>query len=424
MKTISLQPLEKSVTKTISIPGSKSYTNRALLMASLTKNSVTIAHPLFSDDTKAMILCLQKLGIKIETTEKEIIVKGSINDIQDDTYELNVNLAATAIRFLLPLLAITPGTKIIKGKDGLNKRPIGELVDGLKQLGANITYLEKEGHPPIKVLSSKLQSGTISMNGNVSSQFFSAIFMIAPLIGEININVMGEQVSKPYIGMTIDSMKQFGIEVENKKYKSYRIKKGQTYHAENYSVEGDFSSAGYFFAIAALTESKITLQNLNPQSVQADKKLLSVLEKMGSTISMKHNEIAIHGNGVKPVQIDMIDFPDQAQTVAVLAAFAKGETKLTGLQSLHVKETDRLQATEKELHRMGIKTESTYDSLIIYGGNPNGSTIETYGDQRMAMAFAVAGTKLQGITIENPNVVNKTFPTFWNALKQIGVQTK
>jgi 3-phosphoshikimate 1-carboxyvinyltransferase len=422
MKQLKLIPLQNPVTKTIEIPGSKSYTNRALLMAALTKNPVTIHNPLKSDDTIAMIDCLMKLGIEIEKTKNSIIVKGSFEDVKDGNYKLNANLAATAIRFLLPLLTIIPGTKVLQGNEGLNKRPIGELVNGLKQLGAEIEYLEKDGYPPLKITSSKLNSNSVHMKGDVSSQFFSALFMIAPVIGGLELTVDGLQISKPYIDMTIDGMKKFGIEVTNNNYKTYIIKPNQSYDISEYIVEGDFSSAGYFFAIAALTESTLTLKNLNPDSLQADKKFISVVEEMGSIVTPGKNEITIEGKGVKAITIDMIDFPDQAQTVGTLAAFANDTTMLTGLQSLHVKETDRLKASETELNKMGIKTKSTHDSLTIYGGNPKPAIIDTYGDQRTAMSFAVAGAKLEGILINDPDVVNKTFPEFWNKLAELGIK--
>jgi len=424
MKQIKLTPLKKSVIKTIEIPGSKSYTNRAFLIAALTEDTVIIKNPLKSDDTIAMINCLNSLGIATYETEKEIIVKGSFKNVADGEYNLNADLAATAIRFLLPLLCIIPGIKILHGKDGLNKRPIGELVNGLLQLGAKIEYLERDGYPPLKITSSQLISHIVHIKGDVSSQFFSALFMIAPVIGGLTLTVDGEQISKPYIDMTIYTMKKFGIEVINHNYQTYSIKNNQPYTCKEYIVEGDFSSAGYFIAIAALTKSTFTLSNINPHSLQADKKLLTVAREMGCTITSKKNEITISGNGVLPVTINMIDFPDQAQTVAVLAAFAEGKTVLNGLQSLHVKETDRLKASENELKKMGIKTESTYDSLTIYGGDPNAAIIDTYGDQRTAMSFAVAGSIIENMVINDPDVVNKTFPEFWNKLEEIGMRVE
>jgi 3-phosphoshikimate 1-carboxyvinyltransferase len=399
----------------IAIPGSKSYTNRALLLAALTEGKVTIKNPLFSDDTKAMIHCLQTLGIKIKVFKTKIDVIGSIENVKDKNYVLNANLSGTTIRFLLAFCTIIPGVQTLTGKEALQKRPIADLVDGLKQLGAKIEYIGKNGYPPLKILSSDLSSKTVSMSGKVSSQFFSAIMMISPIIGNITIHVLYTQISKPYIDMTIAIMKQFGVTIINNNYKNYVIRK-QKYKQSEYTVEGDFSSAGYFFAIAALNKKTLKIKNLNSESKQADKKILGVLKKMGSKINFGKNEITISGNGIKAMTIDMTDFPDQAQTLAVLAAFANGTTKLTGVQSLRVKETERVVALQKELKKMSIRTTATKNTLTIYGGNPKPATIDTYGDHRMAMSFAVAKSKLPEIVINNPEVVNKTFPDFWKKL--------
>jgi 3-phosphoshikimate 1-carboxyvinyltransferase len=423
MNTTEIIPLPEPITATLVLPGSKSYTNRALLLAALTENTVVINNPLFSEDTQAMIACLRTLGIEIKISETQIEVIGSVKDVKEKEYDLDAEFSGTTIRFILALATIIPGVKTIHGKEGLNNRPIKDLVDALLQLGADITYLEKEGYPPLRVNSGNLNSGAIFINGSISSQYISALLMIAPIVGDITIAVKGDQISKPYIAMTLEIMEQFGVTTINKDFLAYIIEK-QQYNTTEFLVEGDFSSAGYFFAIAALTKSTITLKNLNPNSKQADKKLLGVFEKMGSEITYGSNAITIKGNGIQPMEIDVTDFPDQAQTLAVLAAFAEGETKLIGVQSLRVKETERVVALQRELEKMHIKTSSTADSLTIQGGNPRPATIDTYGDHRMAMSFAIAGTKLSGIKINDPHVVNKTFPDFWKKLNEIGIQTK
>jgi 3-phosphoshikimate 1-carboxyvinyltransferase len=410
----------KPVTATVTIPGSKSYTNRALLMAAMTKGRVKIAQPLISDDTEAMINCLQTLGIEIIRHDDCIEVSSDLDAIQDQCYDLDVDLSGITIRFMIALACAVPGTQTIYGKAGLNKRPVGELVDGLRQLGAEIEYLDKEGIPPVRVTSTHLQPGTVRMDGSVSSQYFSALMMIAPLIGgDLAISVIGEQISKPYIDMTIDTMAQFGITVSNDNYKTYRIAGNQHYQATAYTVEGDVSSASYFYAIACLTGSTITTSNINPASKQADMKFLDILEKMGATVTRNKNSITVTGRGVKPMNVNMEDCPDQAMTMAVLAAFADGITVIHGVQSLRVKETERVVAVEQELDKMGIQTESTHDTLTIHGGKPRAAAIDTYGDHRMAMAFAVASTKLDGMVINNPEVVSKTFPEFWDVLATV-----
>lgn len=407
------------------IPGSKSYTNRALIMAALTPHQVIIRNPLESDDTEAMMSCLSELGIRIEKKFQEIHVLGDIRDVKKKEYVLNARISGTTIRFITALAALVPGTKRIEGLEGLNKRPIGVLVDGLKQLGADIEYLGHNGFPPYIIRSSGFSHTHTTLHGDVSSQYFSALLMIAPYVNGLTIDVEGNQISKSYIDMTIEMMREWGVTVENQNYQRYTVPSKQTYCMKEYVVEGDYSGAGYFFAIAALNKTTLTLQNLNPHSAQGDRQFVKILEKMGNKIDYIENAVRIEGCGVKPLTVDMEQCPDQAQTLAVLAAFAEGKTTMTGVRSLRVKETERVKAVQNELGKMGIKTESpNEDTLIIYGGNPRPASIDTYGDHRMAMSFAVAGSKLSGIQIRNPQVVEKTFPTFWQTLETIGIQTK
>lgn len=424
MKIIELKPLLKSIQADVSIPGSKSYTNRALFIAAMSGLKVKITNPLISDDTRAMIDCLKILGVNILEEKNSIEVSGNLKNISHRSYNLNANLSGTTLRFILALSTIIPGIKTLSGKEELNKRPIEDLVSGLTQLGAKIEYLEKKGYPPVRVVSSKLNPGTIKIKGSISSQYISAILMVAPLVGDVNIEVVDPQVSTPYIDMTIDTMKKFGVNVRNDNYKKYSILSDQKYITKKYSIEGDLSSAGYFLAIAALTKSTITLENINPRSKQADIRFAKILEDMGNRIISGKNQITIIGKEIKPVSVDMADCPDQVQTLAVLLSFAKGLTKISGIQSLRIKETDRIFALTKELKKMGIKTSSAKDVLTIYGGSPKAAQIETHGDHRMAMSFAIVGTKLSGMRIVDPDVVNKTFPEFFEKLNSIGIKTK
>lgn len=420
MTFFEITPLEKPVNATVEIPGSKSYTNRALVMAALTKGPVTLSNALTCEDTHAMIACLRALGLRIQTSPDQIIVCDDISMVQNRSYELFANDSGTTLRFLSALLCLTPGIKVIRGSARLNERPINDLVEALRLLGAKIDCLEKEGQPPLKITSSSLSlGGEVKLDASISSQFLSALLMIAPFLGGLKIYLRGELISKPYIGMTIDAMHQWGVTVLPMEDGGYYIPSGQRYQKSAYRIEGDFSSAGYFFAIAVLTRSKMTLTNLDPSSLQADRKFLDLLAKMGNEVILSDQGITVLGNGILPLSIDMEDCPDQVQTMAVLAAFAKGVTTISGVRSLRVKETERVQALKKELAKMGIKTEDTYDTLTIYGGAPQPASIDTYGDHRMAMAFAVAGTKLAGMKIRNPEVVNKTFPTFWEKLSSL-----
>jgi 3-phosphoshikimate 1-carboxyvinyltransferase len=419
MNILEILKLKDPVTREIEIPGSKSYTNRALLMAALTKGRVTLQNPLHCDDTKAMIGCLRTLGLHIETLPNQIVVYDDISNVQNQSYELFAYDSGTTLRFFLALLCLTPGTKVLKGNARLNERPIKDLVEALRQLGAKIDYMEKEGQAPLKIRSSTLTASKVIIDASMSSQFFSALLMIAPWLNGLEICSNGAIISKPYIEMTIDIMRQWNVDVLQMGEEKCMIPSNQCYQKQHYTIEGDFSSAGYFFAIGALTQSILTLKNLNPFSMQADRKFLSILENMGNKISYGNQEITIFGNQILPASLDMEDCPDQVQTMAVLAAFAKGVTKISGVRSLRLKETERVEALKTELGKMGIKTEDTQDTLTIYGGDPHAATIDTYRDHRMAMAFAVAGTRLPGMKIRNPEVVNKTFPEFWEKFNSL-----
>lgn len=408
------------MTISIDTPGSKSYTNRALIMAALTKGPVTLHNPLYSEDTETMLSCLMTLGLNIAAFPDRITVHDDISIIQKRHYELFVKDSGTTLRFLLALLCIVPGTKVLKGNPRLNERPIKDLVDALRQLGAKIDYQEKDGQSPLFIHQSLLSSCALSENeitldSSLSGQFVSALLMISPHLKGLNIQLKGKLISAPYIGMTIQAMNDWGVNVI-KTENGYYIPSGQDYKKKQYVIEGDYSSAGYFFAIAALTKSNFTLKNLDPDSAQADRKLIDILASMGNEFKMDKNRITIIGKQVLPLSINMEDCPDQVQTMAVLAAFAKGTTIINGVRSLRLKETERVHALIKELAKMGIETEDTHDCLTIYGGNPHAAIIETYGDHRMAMSFAVAGTKLPDMKINHPEIVNKTFPDFWNQL--------
>lgn len=426
MTTYALTPLTHPTTTTISIPGSKSYTNRALLLAAMTQGATTVKMPLISDDTEAMIDCLQTLRLVITRTNDSIEVSGDISMTINQEYTLNARLSGTTIRFLLALACVIPGTQIITGEDGLLLRPISDLVDALRAAGATITYLNKEGFPPLRVSSSQLTSKDIHVSGAVSSQYVSALLMIAPLTKCRTVIVDGELISRPYVAMTLDTMREFGVEIVSDDAASYRIPTNQSYHTTSYQVEGDVSSASYFAAITALTGSTVQLTNINPNSAQADMDFIHMLETMESAFTYGENSITIQGGHglIKPANVNMETCPDQAMTMAVLLAFANGTSTISGVRSLRVKETERVVAIEQELAKMGIITSSTNDVLTIHGGSPRPATIDTYGDHRMAMAFAVAGSKLDGMRINNPEVVSKTFPNFWEKLQEMGVGLK
>lgn len=424
MNTVEIIPLQNPLTTDVTIPGCLSYTIRALNLAAMTKGSVKIQNALKSDDTYAMFNVLKILGIDVEEGDDYFTVHGTVDDVQIDEYTLDINISGRTARTVLALLCIVPGTKILTCKESFKKRPVADLVDGLRQLGANIEYMEKDGHLPVKITSDTLNAGVTKMKGSVSSQYFSGIMMIAPKIGEVTIEVIGEQASKPFIDVTISAMKEFGVEVINEDYKRYIIRGNQTYKKETYTVEADAISASYFWGIAAITKSTVRVLNLPPSSAQGDVRFADILGNMCCSVIKNEKEKWIEVTGtdnLHGITIDMNANPDTVQTLAVVAAYAKGTTHITGIHHLKVKETDRIEAPKNELLKMNVDILTTGDSMTIIGGIPHGAEIETYGDHRMAMAFAVAGTKTKDIIIKNSDVVSKSFPTFWKTLESIHI---
>ncbi len=411
MNTVSEHSLPHPV---IQIPGSKSYTSRALLLAALTKGVVSVVNPLWSEDTEAMVKCLQRLNLMITCSIEKIVVSNDIFNLPVCNTELFVRDSGTTFRSLLALACLIPGTQIIYGNTRLNERPIAPLVNALRQLGAKIDYLERENQAPLQITSSYLYGGKVAIPADISSQFFSVLLMIAPLIGDITIEAVGELISTPYIDMTLAMMGQ-PIITHNKKF--YCISKS-AYQTKSYYIEGDYSSASYFFALSALTGDSYVLKNLLAFSLQADVEFLKILIEMGNHVEYSDDGLIVKGGHVQAGDFNMQNCPDQIPTMAVLMAFAKGISTITGIKSLRVKESDRVQAIQNELAKMHIQTKASENTLIIYGGKPIPAQIETYNDHRIAMSFAIAYARLPEMQILNPEVVNKTFPTFWEALRE------
>lgn len=407
------------VKATVRIPGSKSYTLRAVCAAAMAQNDVMITGALTSEDTIAAKDCLQKLGLHLEQEDDVITLRHSLKHVPKECTILDVNQSGVTMRLLTALACLLPGTQIIGGTASLNARPISPLVDALRSLGASIEYMGCDGYPPLVVHRSKMAGDKIVIDGSQSSQYISAVLLIAPLLqGDTVIQISGHLVSEPYIDMTIDAVREFGATVRREGSKIL-VPGGQHYTARRYHVEGDASSASYFWAIAALTNSTITTTNINVKSKQADMAMLDILIKMGAKVRHDDTSITVQGSSLTALNIAMESCPDQIMTVAVIAAFAHGTTTISGIRTLRIKECDRVQAILAGLARMGIPATADDDTLTIHGGNPHCATIETYSDHRIAMAFGVAGCKLDGVTIEHPSVVRKTYPDFWRDLEKL-----
>lgn len=385
----------------ITVPGSKSLTNRAIIMASLSNGLSKINNISNSLDSKIMIKAVKKLGVKIKVTKNELQIIGNQGVFKEFNGSIDVGNAGTVTRFLTALITLVPGTVIIKKSKRMEMRPIKELNDALK----------------------RIRIGKVSVKGNISSQFISSLLMIAPALKKgLVIRVIGKLVSRSYVDMTMDLLNKFGVKVTNDQYRKFVVGKNQKLKSTVYEVEGDASGASYFWAIAAVTGKKIKVKNIDPLSTQGDIRFVEILEKMGCQVrkNIKEKWIGVKGPRVlQGIAVDMVNMPDTAQTLAVIAAFAKGITEITGLSTLKIKETDRLLALKTELNKMKIKSEITNDSITITGGSPQKAFIETYGDHRMAMAFAVAKAKIPELLIKNPEVVSKSFPEFWKKFKQI-----
>lgn len=422
METKKINVIDRDLNSVVEIPGSKSYTNRALIIASLANGKSILKNPLYSDDTKYMMESLEKLGVKFEENDKDLTVYGTGGKFNTaDNMELFCGIAGTTSRFLTGLSVLFRNDVIINGEGKILERPIGELVDGLKQIGVEIEYLGKEGSLPLKVNGENVNGNEISISGKISSQYFTALMMVAPLLENgLRIKVLDEQISKSYIDITCDIMKAFGINIINNDYKEYIIKKTE-YKATNYIVEGDWSSASYFMCVGALHKGTIEIKNLNKNSVQGDRGFAGLIEKVGAEVEYKSNSVIVRGNSkIKPIVVDMESMPDTAMSLAVLLSFANGESKITGLSTLKNKETDRLSALYNELKKLSIESEIGDDYIIIKGGKHKVlGDIETYNDHRIAMSFAIAGTVIDGVNIKNPEVVGKSFPEFWDCLKKI-----
>lgn len=405
----------------VTIPGSKSYTNRALIMAAIADGESVLKNISLSDDSMVLIECLRKLGVEID-------VRGDLARVFGGRFEsfegvLDVGPAGTVMRFLVALCAFLPGVDVtLKGSDRMHRRPIGDLVDALRELHADIVYLDEEGFPPLKIRGVSGTGGKVRMNGNVSSQFFSALLLVAPLIGELEVEVSGEQISKSYLDMTFDGMREFGVEVENDSYRRYFVKQDQGFFAREYFVEGDASGASYFWGLAAASGGRVRVSGVGRDSLQGDAKFPELLKKMGCEVIYGEDFIEVAGvKQLKGIEVDMSSMPDTAQTLAVVAAFAEGVTKITGLSTLKNKETDRLLALKNELMKIGVETRVGGDFVEIYGAgfhesDRNKVVIETYDDHRMAMAFSLLAAKIEEVEILNPNVVSKSFPDFWEKL--------
>ncbi|WP_295748235.1 3-phosphoshikimate 1-carboxyvinyltransferase [Undibacterium sp.] len=417
---------------TVRLPGSKSISNRTLLLAALAQGTTQIVELLASDDTLVMLTALQKLGVHWtqDGTTQNYTVTGVDGVLPQHQADLFMGNAGTAIRPLVAALAVIGGDYTLHGVSRMHERPIGDLVDALNQVGAQIEYIGNPGFPPLHIRRGHIHAHRLQVKGNVSSQFLTALLMAAPLMArdhDVTIEVIGELISKPYIEITLNLMQRFGVTVQRDGWQAFTIATGQRYVSpEVIHVEGDASSASYFLAAGAIAGGPVRVEGVGLHSIQGDVRFAEALEKMGATITRGDNWVEAKSNGVlQAIDMDFNHIPDAAMTIAVAALYANGTTTLRNIASWRVKETDRIAAMATELRKLGAIVEEGADYMTV---TPPAeilpATIDTYDDHRMAMCFSLAtldGAARRGaaMRINDPKCVAKTFPDYFEAFAKI-----
>ncbi|WP_100753179.1 3-phosphoshikimate 1-carboxyvinyltransferase [Vibrio salilacus] len=421
MESLTLQPINK-VNGEVNLPGSKSVSNRALLLAALANGTTRLTNLLDSDDIRHMLNALTQLGVSYTLSQDKTVceVEGLGKPFTSpQALELFLGNAGTAMRPLAAALCLSDGEFVLTGEPRMKERPIGHLVTALRQAGAKIDYLENENYPPLKIYGTGLQGGTVEIDGSISSQFLTAFLMSAPLAqDDITIKISGDLVSKPYIDITLHIMQQFGVEVENDNYQQFVIRKGQSYVAPGeFLVEGDASSASYFLAAAAIKGGEIKVTGIGKKSIQGDIQFADALEKMGAEIEWGDDYVISRVGALNAVDMDFNHIPDAAMTIATTALFAKGTTAIRNVYNWRVKETDRLAAMATELRKVGAEVEEGEDYIIIIPPQQLiHAAIDTYDDHRMAMCFSLVALSDTPVTINDPKCTSKTFPDYFDKL--------
>ena len=410
----------KAVSEIINIPGSKSLTQRALVAAALARGDSFIGNALVAEDTLHLMNGLRTLGAQIVSADGGFFVSGTAGKLLHSGKEIFLGNNGTALRILVALVTLGSGIYVLTGEKRLCERPVGALVEALQSMNVDISC--RNNCPPVTVNAAGLPGGKIILKNIESSQYVSALLLCAPYTKNgVDLSLEGGIVSAPYIDLTISVMRDFGAKVNETGPHQYSVEAGKIYHGRDYFIEGDASSASYFFAAAAILKKPVRVCGIGGGSLQGDMRLLKVLEKLGCTIDSGDSWIAVACDGLREgdFTFDLNDMPDMVPTLAVLAAFRRGQTVVTNVAHLRLKESNRLGALATELSRIGIAVSETADGLVIQGGIPRPAQIETYNDHRIAMSFAVAGLAVPGIAIIDKKCVDKSFPAFWEELKKV-----
>ena len=418
MEQLTLEPIDK-VSGEVNVPGSKSLSNRALLLAALAEGETELTNLLDSDDISHMLNALTKLGVSYQLSDDKTrcVVQGNNGAFNvAEPVELFLGNAGTAMRPLCAALAASDVNTVLTGEPRMEERPIGDLVDALREANADITYLKNDGFPPLQIKGSSLRGGEMSVDGSVSSQFLTALLMAAPLFTtDVVIHIKGELVSKPYIDITLDTMAKFGVNVSNNNYQTFTISGDAKYISPGkFMVEGDASSASYFLAAGAIKGGTVRVTGIGKNSIQGDIRFADVLEAMGATITWHDEYVEVTGAPLKGINMDMNHIPDAAMTIATTALFADGTTTMTNIYNWRVKETDRLNAMATELRKVGAEVEEGHDYIKVTPPSTiKHAQIDTYNDHRIAMCFSLVALSDTPVTINDPGCTRKTFPDYF-----------
>lgn len=420
---VAIQPI-RHCRAAVRPPGSKSLTNRALVCAALADGDSTLTGALDCDDTRVMIESLERLGIAVrhDSASATIDVTGCGGAIPASQADLYVANSGTTVRFLTAMLTVgNAGRYRLDGLPRMRERPIGDLIDALQQLGAEVSAVPATGCPPVLVASHGLPGGRAVVAGDVSSQFLSALLMAAPYAGsDVELAIRGPLVSRPYVDMTLAVMSAFGVHATAADANRFTIAAPQHYQGRRYAIEPDASAASYFFAAAAITGGQVTVEGLSRDSLQGDVTFCDCLEQMGCETQFNRDSITVLGRPLHGIDVHMNAISDTVQTLAVAALFAQGPTTIRGVAHIRHKETDRIHALAVELRKLGAEVTEREDGLSIVPRALHGAAIDTYDDHRMAMSLALAGLAIPGVVIRHPECTAKTYPRFFDDLKKLG----
>ncbi len=405
---------------TVQVPGSKSYTHRVCMAAALSDGPCRIYGALDSEDIRLTLSALESMGTAVGRNAGELLISGKNGKFDPCTPPIYLGNSGTSMRLLTGLAALGSGDYILTGSERMQERPINDLLAALTELGVSAVSMNNTGCPPVRVTGGTITGTHTRIDCRTSSQYLSSLLLMAPCTpGGLHIDVTGGPVSKPYIDMTLDIMERFGITFTRLGYTQFHVPGSQAYDSGEYRVEPDASQAGYFWAAAAVTGSRVKVRGVSRASRQGDIRFVEVLESMGCSVEDDDDGITVTGGPLTAVTVDMADMPDLVPTLAVTAAFARGTTKIENVAHLRAKESDRLEAVKNELVKMGIHAQTTASGITVTGGPVRGARIKTYDDHRIAMSFSIAGLVTPGVRITDEHCVAKSFPEFFNVLGKL-----